>query len=142
MDHPADPSPERFEKGMNQGRKMLGSRWDRIVEALEKVDLRLTQEVVGYAYGEIYPRPGLDLRSRELIAITSLTLQGLGPQLKTHIHAALDAGLCEEELSETFLHLALYAGFPTALFGAKAAREVLSSREKKARESDADTPSR
>jgi 4-carboxymuconolactone decarboxylase len=113
---------------MAQGRKMLGSKWDRIVAALERIDPVLTAEVVGYAYGEVYPRPGLDLRSRELMAITALTLQGLGPQLKTHVHAALEAGLSEAELMEAFLHLALYAGFPTALFGAGVAREALSER--------------
>jgi 4-carboxymuconolactone decarboxylase len=120
--------PGSYDKGMAQGRKMLGSRWDRIVEALEKVDPELTREVVGYAYGEVYPRPGLDLKSRELMAITALTLQGLGPQLETHLHAALEAGWSEAELMEAFLHLALYAGFPTALFGAKHARKVLEQR--------------
>jgi len=119
-----------YEQGMAQGRKMLGDKWDRIVEALEKVDPTLTREVVSYAYGEVYPRPGLDLRSRELMAITALTLQGLGPQLETHLHAALEAGWSEAELMEAFLHLALYAGFPTALFGAKHARKVIRARTK------------
>ena len=118
----------RRQKGMAQGRKMLGSKWDRIVAALEKIDPVLTEEVVGYAYGEIYPRPGLDLRTRELLAVTTLTLQGLGPQLKTHVHAALQAGVSEAELMEAFLQLALYAGFPTALFGAGVAREALTER--------------
>lgn len=116
------------EKGMQQGERMLGARWARIVEALEQVDVALAHEVVSYAYGEVYPRPGLDLRSRELMAITALTLQGLGPQLETHVHAALEAGWSEAELMEAFLHLALYAGFPTALFGAKHARKVLEAR--------------
>ncbi len=119
---------DHFEQGMAQGHKMLGRKWDRIVEALEAVDVDLTREVVSYAYGTIYPRPGLDLKSRELMAITVLTVQGLIPQLKTHIHASLEAGWSEAELMECFLHLALYAGFPTALLGAKAAREVISAR--------------
>ena len=74
---------------------------------------------------------GLDLKSRELMAITALTLQGLGPQLETHLHAALEAGWSEAELMEAFLHLALYAGFPTALFGAKHARKVIRARAEK-----------
>ena len=113
---------------MQQGELMLGKKWDRIVDALENIDPKLTEEVVSYAYGEIYPRKGLDLRSKELISITALCIQGLGPQLKTHIHAALQAGLTEEELSEAFIHLALYVGFPTALFGAKHARTVIEER--------------
>jgi len=129
---------ERFEKGMEQGRRMLGHRWDRIVERLRQVDPTLTEEVVGYAYGEVYSRPHLDLRARELMAITAPTLQGHGPQLQTHVHAALDAGVSEEELMEAFLHLALYAGFPTALFGAGEARKVLQQRARSAAPAAAD----
>lgn len=121
----------RYQQGMDQGRHMLGDRWDRIVEALTRIDADLAREVVSYAYGTVYPRPGLDLKSRELMAITCLTIQGLGPQLATHVHAALDAGWSEAELMECFLHLALYTGFPTALFGAKVAREVVQRRQDK-----------
>ncbi len=123
---------DRIRSGMEQGRKMLGSRWDRICDSLRDVDPRIAEHLIGFAYGEVYPRPGLDLRSRELVAVTALTLQGLGPQLRTHVHAALDAGVGEDELMELFLHLALYAGFPTALFGATEAREVIRRRREKA----------
>lgn len=104
---------------------MLGHRWDRLVEALQKADPTFAAYVTEFAYGEVYQRPGLDLRSRELVSIACLTLQGLKPQLKTHVLAALNVGVTEEELMELFIHLALYAGFPTALFGLTTAREVL-----------------
>jgi 4-carboxymuconolactone decarboxylase len=107
-----------------------------MVEALRRVDDTLTDHVVGYAYGEVYPRPGLDLRSREVVALTALSIQGLGPQLRTHVHAALEAGMSEEELMECFLHIALYAGFPTALFGAQHARAVLDRRAEKSAETE------
>ena len=103
---------------------MLGHRWERVVEALEKASPEFARYVVEFAYGEVYPREGLDLRSRELIAVTCLTLQGLRPELKTHVLAAMEAGVTEQELVELFIHLALYAGFPTALAGLKTAREV------------------
>lgn len=126
------PDADRVARGMAQGEKMLGHRWEAIARGLRALDPVLADEVIGYAYGEVYPRPALDLRARELVSITALTIQGLGPQLQTHVHAALDAGLREEELMECFLHMALYTGFPTALFGAAQAREVLRRRAAKA----------
>ncbi|MBM3464231.1 MAG: carboxymuconolactone decarboxylase family protein [Armatimonadetes bacterium] len=104
---------------------MLGHRWDRVVEAVEKAGPDFARYVTEFAYGEVYPRPGLDLRSRELVSVTCLTIQGLKPQLKTHLIAALNAGITPDELQELFIHLALYTGFPVALFGLTTAREVL-----------------
>lgn len=125
---PSKDAQQRLARGHEQGKRMLGHRWDRLVEALEKADPIFASYVTEFAYGEVYPRPGLDLRSRELVAVSCLTLQGLKPQLKTHILAALEVGIEEDELLELFLHLALYAGFPTALFGLQTAREVLDER--------------
>lgn len=123
-----DPIEARVSRGHEQGRSMLGHRWDRVVEAVQAASPEFARYVVEFAYGEIYPRPGLDLRSREMVAVTCLTMQGLKPQLKTHLIAALEAGVSEDELMELFLHLALYVGFPTALFGLQTAREVIEER--------------
>lgn len=108
---------------------MLGHRWDRVVAALEKGSGDFAAYVTEFAYGEVYNRPGLDMRSRELVSVACLTMQGLKPQLKTHVLAALNVGVTEEELMELFIHLALYTGFPVALFGLNTAREVLDERE-------------
>jgi 4-carboxymuconolactone decarboxylase len=118
----------RLERGHAKGREMLGDRWDRIVEAVAAAGPDFARYVTEFAYGEVYCRPGLDMRSREMIAVTCLTLQGLKPQLKTHLMAALQVGVTEEELQELFIHMALYAGFPTALFGLQTAKEVLDER--------------
>lgn len=118
----------RVQRGHEKGRDMLGHRWDRVVAALEAADADFARYVVEFAYGEVYSRPGLDIRSRELVAITCLTVQGLKPQLKTHVLAALNSGVSEVELMELFIHLALYVGFPIALFGLKTAREVIGER--------------
>ncbi|NDD26699.1 MAG: carboxymuconolactone decarboxylase family protein [Proteobacteria bacterium] len=127
-----DAIAARLARGHEKGRAMLGHRWERVVEALEAASPDLARYVVEFAYGEVYPRPGLDIRSREMVSITCLTLQGLRPQLKTHLIAALESGVSEAELVELFIHLALYAGFPTALFGMQTAREVFEERRGRA----------
>jgi 4-carboxymuconolactone decarboxylase len=71
---------------------------------------------VEFEYGEIFARDGLDQRTRQLAIVIMLATAGnRAAQLERHIEAALRAGLSERELSEAFMQLAVYAGFPTAL---------------------------
>jgi len=69
-----------------------------------------------FEYGEIFCRDDLDERTRELAVVIMLATAGnRAPQLERHVEAALRAGVSERELSEAFMQLAVYAGFPTAL---------------------------
>lgn len=104
--------------------KVLGAKAGPIRAMLERTHPDLARYVTEFAYGEVYARAGLGLRERELLAVCALTMQNLGPQLKTHVYGALNCGVTRAELEETFLHIALYAGFPAALSGFLTAREV------------------
>jgi len=67
----------------------------------------------------------LDLRSREIAVVAALTAMGTAaPQLKVHLHAALNVGVTREEVVEIIMQMAVYAGFPAALNGLAVAREV------------------
>jgi 4-carboxymuconolactone decarboxylase len=80
---------------------------------------------VEFGFGDVYSRPGLSLRERELATIAALTALGTAtPQLKVHIAAGLHVGLSREEILEVMIQMALYAGFPAALNGVFAAKEV------------------
>ena len=117
--------PDRVARGREKGRALLGAeRWDRVEQGLRQVDPELADAVMGTAYGDVFCRPDLDDRTREVVAITCLTLLGLEPQLQTHVIAARRAGLGPDALREVFLTIAMYAGFPTALSGAAAAQKV------------------
>lgn len=75
------------------------------------------------------PRPGLALCTRELTTISALTALGNAqPQLKVHIEGALNVGCKPEEIVEVIIQMAVYAGFPSALNGISAAREVFNKR--------------
>lgn len=114
----------RMEEGEKTGRGLLGDKWDKLLEALTSQNQDIAKYIVEWGYGEVYNRPQLAWKEREIIALTSLAIQGLKPQLKTHVIAALNAGLTKDEIMETFIHLALFSGFPTALFGIQTAKEV------------------
>ena len=72
--------------------------------------------MVEFPFGDIFSRPGLDLRTRELITIAALTAMGhAAPQLKAHIQLAVQAGCTRQEITE--IQMSVYAGFPAALNG-------------------------
>ena len=88
--------------------------------------------VFDFAYGDMYSRPGLDIKSRELATVAALTALGNAPlQLKSHINGALNAGWSREEIVEAIMQMAVYAGFPASLNGLYAAKEVFAEIDKK-----------
>ena len=83
-----------------------------------------------FPFGDIYCRPALDLKSREIAAIAVLTALGnAAPQLKVHIHGALNVGSTRQEVVEVIMQMAVYAGFPAALNGLFAAKDVFKDRD-------------
>lgn len=93
--------------------------------AFDDVCPDLGRLVLEYAWGDVYSRPGLDLKMREIATIAALVAKGgLEPQLKSHIGYALKAGCSREEVVEVMVHMTVFAGFPNAIAGALAARAV------------------
>jgi 4-carboxymuconolactone decarboxylase len=86
--------------------------------------------LIEFPFGDIYSRPGLDLRAREIATVAALTALGNArPQLKVHINASLNVGLSRAEIVEVIMQIAVYAGFPAALNGLFAAKEVFAEIE-------------
>lgn len=112
--------------------QVLGDKWAKIEPMLAELSPDLLRYIRDFAYQEVYGRPGLGLKERELIALTALTMQGLESQLKTHVYGALKTGWTPDEIREAFIHMALFTGFPTALAGLQVAHEVLAREEGRA----------
>ena len=122
-------SAAQQESRLARGKRMLsaidGSGGEQVIDSLADIAPDFAQYVLEFPFGDIYSRPGLDLRSREIATIAALTAIGHAqPQLKVHIAAGLNVGLTREEIVETIMQMAVYAGFPAALNGLFAAREV------------------
>ena len=81
--------------------------------------------LVEFPFGDVYPRPGLDLKTREMLTIAALTVLGY-PQaeLKDHVRGALNVGCTPDQILEIILQMAVYAGFPAALEAVKTAASV------------------
>lgn len=81
-----------------------------------------------YEYGEIWSRPGLDLRTRALISIAVCSAQCHHDELERQIHQALNIDISPVEITETLLHVSVYAGIPTWRRAIVVARRVFESR--------------
>lgn len=120
---------ERRNRGLDVLREIDGDAGVKVIDSLAGLSPALGHHVAAFAFGDIYSRPGLDARSRQLVTIGVLTaLGGCEPQLKVHVGAALNVGLTADEIVEAMLHATVYAGFPRALNATFAAKEVFESR--------------
>ncbi|MCS0333589.1 carboxymuconolactone decarboxylase family protein [Vibrio diabolicus] len=119
----------RFNKGLELLSRIDGDAGHNVIESLQDICPDLAQYTIEYPFGDIYARPGLDLKSREIATVAALTAMGnCAPQLKVHLNAALNVGCSEDEIKEIILQMSVYAGFPTALNGMFAFKEVLAER--------------
>ena len=119
----------RYERGLAKLHEIDGEAGARVVQSLEDIAPDFARYLIEFPFGDIYSRPGLDLRSREIAVVAALTAMGNAtPQLKVHIHAALNVGVTRDEIIETIMQMSVYAGFPAALNGLMAAKEVFAQK--------------
>jgi 4-carboxymuconolactone decarboxylase len=173
---------DRYERGLAILQEVAAAEDPQVLQDLAGVAPDLGRYLVEFAYGDVYARPGMSLRRRELAAVAALGALGnatrqlrfhaqgarnagamepeinearsghpsgaLAPQdreivavarltalgtprqreLVLHIHALLDAGASPNDVVETILLMLVFAGFPAALNGMAAAREVFAER--------------
>jgi len=100
-----------YERGREKLREVHGDRSLATVESLGDLG-RLIVEV---AYGEVYSRPGLSLRERQIASVAALVATGRSSQLPVHLRSSLRAGLSADELREVIIQTATIAGFPPAM---------------------------
>ena len=129
--HASEPSENiRFQRGWEKLREIDGEAGKRVIAALDDIAPDFARYVIEFPFGDIYSRPQLDLKTREMGVVAALTALGnAAPQLKVHIHGALNVGCSREEVVEIIMQMAVYAGFPAALNGLFAAKDVFAERD-------------
>jgi 4-carboxymuconolactone decarboxylase len=121
-------TPSRYERGLAKLHEIDGEAGANVIGSLCDIAPDFARYLIEFPFGDIYSRPGLDLRSREIAVVASLTALGnAAPQLKVHIQAALNVGVTKDEIVEVIMQMAVYAGFPAALNGLFAAKEVFAA---------------
>ncbi len=115
-----------FEKGLATRRQVMGE--DFVAKALgHATDFTqpIQEHITARAWGDVWQRPGLDLKTRSLITVAMLTALGKQHELKGHVRGALNNGATPAELQEVLLHAAVYCGVPTAVDAFRTAAEVV-----------------
>jgi len=119
---------ERYQKGLELLKRMLGEktaeetrrRWQKLSPDFERY-------VLEFLSGEIWSRSGLPLKIKSLCTISALAALGRVQGLELNIRMALNNGATREEIIETLLQIAPYAGFPAAWEGLQIAERVFAS---------------
>lgn len=108
---------ERYRRGIDIAEQLASDKVAHFVESgVAEVAPDFARMTIEFAFGDLYARDALDLRSRELIAIAVLAASGTAaPQLRVHIESAASSGITRAEIVEALMQTALYAGFPAAL---------------------------
>lgn len=123
----------RFENGMKLITSLDPEAGDKVFDQLSEVSPDLARFTVEYGFGDIYSRPGLELKQREIATVAALTAMGNAtPQLKLHLNLGLNNGCTETELMEVIIQMSVYAGFPAALNAMFAFKEVMEERKQNA----------
>lgn len=97
---------------------------EKVAANLDGLSNDFAELVLGFAFADIVSRPGIDLRTREMLTVASLMALGNAPgQLEFHIRAAMNVGVSREEIIEILLQTAVYAGVPACINGISAAKK-------------------
>jgi 4-carboxymuconolactone decarboxylase len=118
--------------GAEKLKQILGQQPADVERNLGDLAPDLAKYIIETVYGDIYQRPALDAKTRQIVTVAALsTLGTAGPQLRTHISGALRCGVSREELIEVMMQLLPYAGLATAINGVTACREVFVAEDQK-----------
>ena len=130
---------ERVKRELGQGRiglgenalplaPLAGSPASIISTDTLAIEEEITQIQAEYVYGDIWARPGLDLRTRIIVAVAVLQLLRLNDQLHAHVNVALNLGVTPDELHEVFAHAGVYSGIAGWHNAVNVARDVFIKR--------------
>lgn len=121
---------ERYRRGTEVLDEIHGKSIFDLVDDLQDISPEMGYQVVAWAYGEMYSRPNLSHRDRQLVTLGMLASQGgEESELRAHIPLALEVGVTPDEIIEVFLHSIAYCGFPRAINGTKVAKQIFAERK-------------
>jgi 4-carboxymuconolactone decarboxylase len=108
-------SETTFDKGMKVRREVLGdAHVDRSWSNSTDFDRDFQRFITETAWGSVWSRPGLDLKTRHMVTIAILAALGREHELVLHMGASPNTGITPDEMKEVLLHVAAYGGIPAA----------------------------
>ena len=119
-------SDAQFDKGLAMRRQVMGDEFvARAFAGATDFTAPIQQHITRNAWGDVWQRPGLDLKTRSLVTVAMLTAVGRQHELKGHVRGALNNGATVAEIQEVLLHATVYCGVPCAVEAFRSAAEVV-----------------
>ena len=120
------PDGADFVNGLKTRRQVMGDDFvDRALGGMTAFTEPIQHYITRNAWGDVWQRPGLGLKTRSLITVAMLTALGRQHELKGHVRGALNNGVTPAELQEVLLHASIYCGLPAAVEAFRSAAEVV-----------------
>jgi 4-carboxymuconolactone decarboxylase len=121
---------ELFDKGLAIRKSVIGADFvDKALATADDFNMPLQELVTEYCWGAVWGREGLSKKTRSLLNIAMLSCLNRPNELKTHVKGAIRNGVTKDEIRETLLQVAIYAGVPTAVDSFRLAKEALADLE-------------
>lgn len=117
---------QQYEDGLQKRKQVMGESFvDKAFASADAFSGPLQEYITRNAWGTVWCREGLDLKTRSLVTLSMLTALGRSQELKGHVRGALNNGATVDEIREVLLHATVYCGVPLAVDAFRAAHEVL-----------------
>ena len=120
-----------FEKGLATRKQVMGE--DFVANAFANATeftMPMQEYITRNAWGDVWQRPGLNMKTRSLVTVALLAALGKQHELKGHVRGALNNGATAQEIQEVLLHTSIYCGVPTAVDAFRSAAEVIDGPKK------------
>ncbi|MDO9023663.1 carboxymuconolactone decarboxylase family protein [Zwartia sp.] len=116
----------QFKKGLEIRRAVVGDAYvDKSLASADDLTAPLQKLVTEYCWGDVWARPGLDLKTRSFLNLAWLIALNRPNELRLHMRGAINNGVTQSEIQEVILQAAIYCGVPASLDAMKAAKEVI-----------------
>jgi len=126
----ADSGGDSLNRGFAIRRAVLGNEHvDRAIANTDDLNREFQDLITRYAWGTVWTRPGLDIRTRRLLVLAITAALGRYEEFRMHLKAGLRAGLEISDVKEVLLQTAIYAGVPAANTAFQIAREEMQARK-------------
>jgi 4-carboxymuconolactone decarboxylase len=123
-------SDEQYANGMRIRRQVLGDEYvDRALKAADDFSADFQRIVTEYCWGGTWGRPGLTFQQRSLNNLCLLAALNRGQEFEVHFRGAIRNGCTRDELRETLIQIATYAGIPAGVEAFRIARKVLAEED-------------
>ncbi|MGE6781605.1 carboxymuconolactone decarboxylase family protein [Ensifer adhaerens] len=119
---------ERRERGAAVIRNLNNGAPQPNLERMRQEFPFLADATEAYALGDVWSRPGLDNRTRQLAAVAAFAAMGLTDLMKVHAGYALNIGVSEDELKEVIYMVTVPAGFPRAIAASQSLSQLFAER--------------